>query len=203
MRTAVVLTVAYLCGAVPFANIAASLTRGVDLRTIGSGTVSGSSLFRVAGFAPLAVAGLFDVGKGTVGPLLAGLERPVLAAAAGGFAVVGHNWSCFLRGAGGRGVAPAIGALLVQAWPGAVVIGLGLAVGRVADQVGLGTFAAMTMLVPVLGVVGGRYDALAGLCVALPMVLKRLTGNRPLPTDARARVLRNRLLFDNDGEVAR
>ena len=32
-----------------------------------------------------------------------------------GLAVAGHNWSVFLRGAGGRGIAPALGATLVLA----------------------------------------------------------------------------------------
>ena len=74
-----------------------------------SGTVSGTSLFHVAGFGPLAVTGIADIAKATVGPLLAGRNRPVLAAFAGGAAIAGHNWSPFLQGAGGRGFAPSLG----------------------------------------------------------------------------------------------
>src|SRR5207244_1892983 len=97
---AVVLAAGYAAGAIPFSNIAARRARGVDLRAVGTGTVSGTALYRVAGFGPLALAGIFDVAKGAVGPVLAGRDRPVLAAAGGGLAVAGHNWSPFLAGAG-------------------------------------------------------------------------------------------------------
>ena len=52
----------------------------VDLRDVGNGTVSGTSLYRVAGFGPLALAGIADIAKATIGPLLAGSDRPALAA---------------------------------------------------------------------------------------------------------------------------
>ena len=95
------------------------------------------SLHEVAGFGPLAVAGVLEVAKGSVGPLLAGRDRPALAAVAGGAAVAGHNWSPFLRGAGGRGISPATGALLVSAPTGAAVLLGGLAAGRLARQTAL------------------------------------------------------------------
>jgi acyl phosphate:glycerol-3-phosphate acyltransferase len=197
------LAVAYLCGAIPFTNLAARRLRGVDLRSIGTGTVSGSGLYRVAGFGPLAAAGLLDLAKGMAGPLLAGPDRPVLAAVAGGAAVVGHNWSIFLRGAGGRGVTPALGALLVQAWPGTVVLATTLAIGRWLGHAGLGTFVGLVALVPTLAVLCGPHDAFAGSCVALPILVKRLAGNEPPSASERFRVLCSRLLFDNDGSAAR
>src|SRR5437763_12803090 len=119
-RPTVVLATSYLVGAIPFSNLMARRRRGVDLRTIGSGTVSGTSLYNVAGFGALALAGVCDVAKGSVGPLLAGRDRPGLQAAACGAAVAGHNWSPFLGGAGGRGISPAIGALRATAPAGAV-----------------------------------------------------------------------------------
>lgn len=202
MPALAVLAISYVCGAIPFANLAARWARGVDLRSVGSGTVSGSGLYHVAGFGPLAAAGLLDVAKGAVGPLLAG-DRPLLAGLAGGAAVVGHDWSIFLRGAGGRGIAPGMGALAVQAWPGVAVLAGGLGIGRLFGHAGLGTFIGLVALVPALGVLGGRQDAFAGLCVAVPIAFKRLAGNDALPASGRARVMRNRLLFDNDGESPR
>jgi len=188
---------AYLAGSIPFSQIAARLTRGVDLRTVGTGTVSGTGLYRVAGFGPLAVAGSLDVAKGAVGPLLAGRDRPVLAALAGGAAVAGHNWSPLLRGAGGRGISPALGALLVNGGEGTALLLTGLAAGRLVRRTSVGCFAAFLALGPVLAARRGRRGALAALAVLVPMVTKRITGNRP-PTGDRRRAYLYRLVFDED-----
>jgi glycerol-3-phosphate acyltransferase PlsY len=197
MSAFVVLVVAFVAGSIPFSNLAARLTRGVDLRTVGTGTVSGTSLFRVAGFPALAIAGILDVGKGALGPALAGGDRATLAAFAGGLAVVGHNWSPFLRGAGGRGVAPAVGALLVQAWPGAVLLLGGLVVGKMLRETGLGGFVVEVLLTPVLALLDGGAGALAGAAVAVPMLAKRVAGNgRPARADARTFL--TRLLYDRE-----
>jgi glycerol-3-phosphate acyltransferase PlsY len=197
-----ILLLSFAVGSVPTSNLVARFARGVDLRDVGGGTVSGSSLYRVAGFLPLAVAGILDIAKGAFGPLLAGSNRPVLAAVAGGLAVAGHDWSPFLRGAGGRGIAPAIGALLVNAWPGALLLVVALTVGRLVRQTGLVSFVAELALVPLLAVTDGRDGALAGAAIAVPMLLKRVLGNAPPePSDgARWRVYAHRLLYDHDPE---
>src|SRR5262245_25522168 len=197
----VVAGVAFAAGAVPFSNLAAKRRAGVDLRDVGTGTVSGTSLYDVAGFGPLAAAGVCDVAKGAVGPLLAGRNRPVLAAVAGGLAVAGHNWSPFLRGGGGRGLSPTIGALLPRAWPGGVVVLGRMAWGRFGRETRLGSFVAQWALVPVLGKLRGRDAALAGACVVLPMFVKRLTGNGP-PEPRDVATYARRLVFDNDAEHA-
>jgi glycerol-3-phosphate acyltransferase PlsY len=197
---AVVLASSYLAGAVPFSNLTARRTRGVDLRQVGNGTVSGTALYRVAGFGPLALGGVLDVAKGAVGPVLAGRDRPLLAAAASGAAVAGHNWSVFLGGAGGRGISPAMGALLAAAWPGTVVLAVGLAGGRLARHTALGSFAADLALVPVLAWSRGRAGAAAGAAVVAPLLAKRVTGNRPPPSPRRPGWWRSRLLYDRDPE---
>jgi glycerol-3-phosphate acyltransferase PlsY len=192
-----VLAAAFVAGSVPFSNIAARRQAGVDLRTVGSGTVSGTSLYRVAGFGPLAAAGVCDVAKGAVGPILAGRNRPVLAAVSGGLGVAGHNWSPFLRGSGGRGISPALGALGMTAWPGTLVVLGGMVLGRFVKATGLGTFIAQAALVPVLARTHGRRGALAGICVVLPMWTKRLAGNQR-PVDPSVRTYARRLLYDSD-----
>lgn len=202
MTDGLVVLAAFLAGSIPFSNIVARRTRGVDLRTVESGTVSGTSLYRVAGFGPLALAGVLDVAKGSVGVLLAGRgEHPVLAAVAGGAAVAGHNWSPFLRGAGGRGISPALGALLAWQWIGAVVLIAGLVGGRLARQTGLGSFVADVGLVPILALTRGSEGAWAGVVILVPMVAKRVLGNAP-PPDRRPASYARRLVFDNDGSVA-
>lgn len=185
---------AYLLGAVPFSNLAARRVAGVDLRTVGTGTVSGSGLYAVAGFRALAVAGVLDVAKGAVGPALAGDDpaRRAVAAAAG---VCGHNWSPWLGGAGGRGISPAIGALLVAAPAGAATLLAGLAGGRMAGETALGSLAADAALVPVAGRAHGRDGAVIAAAVLAPLVAKRLAGNG-VPERRRAYLWR--LLIDAD-----
>jgi glycerol-3-phosphate acyltransferase PlsY len=186
---------AYLVGSVPFSNLVAHWRTGRDLRQVGSGTVSGTGLYEIAGFGSLALGGSLDVAKGAVGPLLAGPGRPLLAALSGAAGVAGHNWSIFLGGHGGRGISPAIGALLVGNWPGAVVLLGGLAVGRTVRQTALTSLIADGLLVPVLAATRGRRGAAAGATIVIVLVAKRLVGNRA--ADDR-RVYGYRLLFDRD-----
>ena len=192
-----VVGLSFVLGAVPSSNVAARRTRGVDLRDYGVGTVSGSALYRVAGFGPLAVAGIVDVAKGAVGPLLAGPDRPVLAAVAAAAAVAGHNWSPILRGRGGRGIAPSLGALLARAWPGAALLGAGMVAGKVFRQTSAGAFVAEVALAPVLARWGGRDAALFGAAVALPMLAKRVLAESR-PDGDRGRAYVHRLVFDHD-----
>jgi glycerol-3-phosphate acyltransferase PlsY len=194
----VVLAIAFAAGTVPFSGLAAQLIAGVDLRRRGPGTVSGTGLYEVAGFGPLAIAGSLDVAKGAIGPLLAGRTRPRLAALAAAAAISGHNWSPLLGGAGGRGISPALGATLVVAPEGAVVLASGLGGGKLLHQTGFGCLVAMVGLVPVLVRRHGWRGVLTAACVSGPIVAKRLTGNEPPSGKSRERVLVSRLLFDRD-----
>ena len=194
----VVLVVSYLAGAIPFSNLMAKRRRGVDLRTFGSGTVSGTSLYEVAGFGALALAGICDIAKGAVGPALAGRDRPGLQAAACATSVAGHNWSPFLGGAGGRGISPAIGALGAAAPVGSAILLGGMTLGRLGGETAIGSLAADVALVPVLRRTDGQRGALAGAAVVVTMFAKRLAGNAPAPAQHKARTYLNRLVFDRD-----
>ncbi len=194
-----VVAAAFGTGAIPFSGILARLLRGVDLRTTGTGTVSGTGLYRVAGLGPLLVGGILDLGKGSVGPLLAGRRRPVLAAAAGSAAVVGHNWSPFLGGAGGRGISPAMGSMLVTGWQGSVHLLLSLIFGKLSSATSFGALLGYATLPAVMWRNRGSYGLLAALGVLTPMLAKRVAGNSPLPRDhTRSRTALTRLLFDQD-----
>jgi glycerol-3-phosphate acyltransferase PlsY len=199
MPQAVALVAAYVIGGIPFSNLMSRAVAGVDLRHAGSGTVSGTGLYRVAGLVPLIVAGILDVAKGAAAVVLAGSERPLLQAGAAGLAVAGHNWSPFLKGAGGRGVAPTLGALLVAAWPAPLLLLGFMIAGKAFDETGLGTFVGLLALVPAAGLVGGGPGAAAGIAVAVPMLVKRALGNAPSRHDP-ARLYLERMLYDRPGE---
>lgn len=200
-RPVAVVVLSYLAGSIPFSNLMARERADVDLRDVGSGTVSGTGLYEVAGFGALAMAGVADVAKGAVGPLLAGPDRPVLSAVAGAAGVCGHNWSICLGGAGGRGISPAMGALLVRDRPGAVTLMAGLSL-KAVDATGLGGFLADLALVPVLARTRGSAGALMGAAVVAPMLVKRLLGNRP-PARRDLATYATRLVYDRDESEGR
>lgn len=192
------LGLSYLVGSIPLSQVAAIVLRGIDLKTVGSGTVSGTNLYEVTGFGPLAAVGVLEVAKGAVGPLLAGRDRPELAALAAGAAVAGHNWSPFLGFAGGRGISPAMGATLVVAPEGTAMLAAGLGIGRLAGETALGCFAAILALPPALAARRRRPGLIAGLALAVPMLLKRVLGNGPPPPGRSAWTYLWRLLVDRD-----
>jgi len=197
VRALAAVGVGFVSGALPCSNWMARRVGGIDLRTVGTGTVSGSGLYEVAGFRPLAGAGILDVAKGAVGPALAGRQSAGVAAWAAGAAVAGHNWSPLLGGAGGRGLSPAIGALAVTAPVGSAVVLAGLAGGRLAGETALGTLVALAALVPVVRRVHGREAGWAATAVLVPMLAKRLAGNRR-PAHPGLAPYGWRLLYDRD-----
>lgn len=196
-----VLGAAWLAGTVPVAQLAARAWSGADLRRTGSGTVSGSALFAVAGFGPLALAGCAELGKGALGPLLAGRERPLLGACAAAGAVVGHDWSPWLGLSGGRGVSLVLGAGLVLTPPGAAGVLGGLVAGRLVRQSGLGTFLGLCAL-PLVARRPRGPGALAGAVLVTPVLAKRVLGNdMRLPRSPQ--VLVGRLVGDRDDWLTR
>ena len=107
----------YLLGAIPFGLLVGRLTRGIDLREYGSHRTGATNALRTLGLRAAALVFLLDVGKGVAAVVLSRMllaDDPQVewAAAVAGFAaIVGHNWSVFIRFTGGRGVATSAGAL--------------------------------------------------------------------------------------------
>jgi acyl phosphate:glycerol-3-phosphate acyltransferase len=194
-----VLAGSFLFGSVPFSGLAARLVAGVDLREKGTGTVSGTGLYEVAGFGPLALAGSLEVATGALGPLLAGRRRRALGATAAGLAICGHNWSPFLDGSGGRGISGVLGGTLVLAPEGTLVMAAGLGGGRLVRQSGLGCFLALITLFPLLTKRRGVLGLFTAFCLVTPVLAKRVLGNGGVSGEPLSpRVALSRLLFDAD-----
>lgn len=187
---------AYALGSIPFSGILARLTRGVDLREVDEGTVSGTGLYRVAGWKPLFVGGALDVAKGAAAVLMVDRSRPNVRTAAAIAVVAGHNWSPLLKGAGGRGISAALGSTVVHAPEATVALGAGLAFGKLAGQTGLGSFLAQAALPFTLARRGGR-GVLLGVGLAVVMWAKRLAGNRR-PEHPSVGLYVRRLVLDHD-----
>ena len=108
------LLLAYLLGSFPTAYLAGRLLRGIDIRSVGSGNPGMVNVYRQIGVAAALVVLAVDVAKGAgavyLASWLASSEWPMYGTALA--AVVGHNWSIFLRLRGGKGVATLLGVSL-------------------------------------------------------------------------------------------
>jgi glycerol-3-phosphate acyltransferase PlsY len=131
----VVLVTSYFLGSVP-AGYLAGKARGLDVRTMGSGNIGATNAFRVLGKTAGTVVLMADMLKGFAAarwaPLLAlylfpGAEpqREYLKLAAGVAAILGHNFTCWLKFKGGKGIATSGGVVLAWA-PLACVTALAL-----------------------------------------------------------------------------
>jgi glycerol-3-phosphate acyltransferase PlsY len=189
--------VSYVLGAVPFAFLIGRM-RGVDLRQVGSGNVGAGNLTRVVGVTAGTVAAILDGLKGLIPVLL--MRRygigPAVISMSGLGTVIGHNWSVFLRGRSGRGLAPSAGVLVgvdpsLIVWPGGWAVA-GWKVGG-----GLGGFIGWASL-PVVAVLFGKPApvVLAGLGLGLLMIFRRMQGNAGHVPGLRAAFYR--AIFDRD-----
>ena len=121
---------AYLLGSIPTAYLLVKRVARVDIRTIGSGNVGATNALRTAGKAVGAAVFILDVLKGTAAARLIplwvlGLDDSVLALACGLMAILGHNFPCFLKFQGGKGVATTIG-VIVGVAPSIAAVCLGV-----------------------------------------------------------------------------
>ncbi|MAT14927.1 MAG: acyl-phosphate glycerol 3-phosphate acyltransferase [Planctomyces sp.] len=112
---------AYLCGSLPFAYLVGKWIGGIDIRTIGSGNVGATNIGRTMGTRWGIFVLVLDALKGLLPvallPLLFSdpsnanfVHLKVIAAV---FAIIGHMCPVWLRFRGGKGVATALGVVLV------------------------------------------------------------------------------------------
>ena len=128
--------VAYLLGSIPTGYLVAK-SRGIDIRTVGSGNIGATNVFRIlgkpAGIFVLAVDALkgfvscYFVGPFVypllVGPLDSTSATHEFLQITGAFAILGHNYTCWLKFKGGKGIATSAGVVLALL-PSALAVSL-------------------------------------------------------------------------------
>lgn len=128
----VTLALSFLFGAIPFGVIFGSLLGKKDVRSIGSGNVGTLNVIRNLGLALGILTFVFDAGKGALFAylysqpgwlsILSDYGQPTQVIEAhcvwliGLSAVLGHCYSPFLKGKGGKGVATTFGAFGYISW---------------------------------------------------------------------------------------
>jgi glycerol-3-phosphate acyltransferase PlsY len=106
--------IAFILGSIPFGIIVAKI-KGVDLKKVGSGNIGATNVLRSLGKWPAFLTLFGDILKGTVAVAIGRFlgVGPVYEGLIGLSAILGHNFSIFLRFRGGKGVATGFGVLLV------------------------------------------------------------------------------------------
>jgi len=198
---------AYLWGGIPTSYLVARYKLGIDIRDYGSGNVGASNALSQIGKVTGILIGTFDcVGKGILPVLLARWLDQSLAiqVAIGMAAIAGHNWSPYLKLTGGRGVATALGLLVVFGlWPEYLIVGVVVGiVGRLLFRdSGFWTFVSLLAL-PVMAFLFHRPAEIIAMTLAIGVLLlaKRLmaNGEPPDPGIGRFHVCLYRILWDRD-----
>ena len=143
---------AYLLGSIPTGYLVAK-AKGIDIRSVGSGNIGATNVFRILG----KPAGIFvlvaDALKGFLAVWLTQEFSPHFNIAAGHLemhlilavvgAILGHNYTCFLKFKGGKGIATSAGVLMALA-PAAfvVVLTVFILVVFVSRYISLGSITA-------------------------------------------------------------
>ena len=105
----------YLLGSVPWGYIVYRIKTGRDIREYGSGKIGTSNMFRTSGkYIGFSVL-ILDCLKGGIAVLVTSnlIYNNWIIVLMWLLVVAGHNWSVFLGFKGGRGIAPALGSLLI------------------------------------------------------------------------------------------
>ena len=106
--------IAYILGSISFSYLFTKKIRHEDIREKGSGNAGTTNVLRNYGWGMGVLVFAGDVLKGLLAALIGMyLGGELGLCVAGVFAAVGHNYSCFLRFKGGKGIAATIGVLLI------------------------------------------------------------------------------------------
>jgi glycerol-3-phosphate acyltransferase PlsY len=148
---------AYLLGSIPTGYLVAR-AKGIDIRAVGSGNIGATNVFRMVGKTAGVFALIVDGLKGYAActwlcdwvlTLLGGptADTELYRILAGITAVLGHNFTCWLKFKGGKGIATSAGVFFALA-PLAVSIALGtwiivFALGRYVSVASLAAAVAL------------------------------------------------------------
>ena len=146
-----ILFLGYLFGSFPSGYLAGRITKGIDIRSLGSGSTGATNVLRHIGKRAAITVFLIDVFKGVLSILLAKylLLNDSLQIAVGLTTLIGHIWPVWLNWKGGKAVATGLGVFLGLSW-----------------QVGLATLGIFLLMITIFRIV-----SLASISAALSLPL--------------------------------
>ena len=160
-----ILLVSYLFGSFPSGYLAGRIAKGIDIRSVGSGSTGATNVLRHIGKRAAITVFVIDVFKGILPILLARyfLLNDSWLVAVGLSALIGHIWPVWLSWKGGKAVATGLGVFLGLSW-----------------QVGLGTLGVFIIVISLFRIVS-LASVSAALALPLIMYLSFKTTNISLP----------------------
>ena len=148
-----ILFLGYFFGSFPSGYLAGRITKGVDIRTLGSGSTGATNVLRHIGRRAAIAVFLLDVFKGILSILLAKYLgfNDSWQVAIGLSTLIGHIWPIWLNWKGGKAVATGLGIFLGLSW-----------------QVGISTLGVFILMIALFRIV-----SLASLTAAftLPLIM--------------------------------
>ena len=160
-----ILFLGYLFGSFPSGYLAGKITKGVDIRSLGSGSTGATNVLRHIGKRAAITVFCIDVFKGVISILLAKyfLLNDSWQVAIGLSTLIGHIWPVWLRWKGGKAVATGLGIFLGISW-----------------QVGLGTLGIFILIIALFRIVS-LASISASLALPIIMYLSFQSSNTSLP----------------------
>ena len=154
----IVVIIAYLLGSISFSVIISKKLAGFDVREKGSGNAGATNMLRSVGVKGAVLTLIGDCLKGVIAILVAVIvgkiaknaDKALLVQLAGIAVVLGHTFPIFFNFKGGKGVATALGVVLVTNWQiGLICLVFALVLMALSRMVSLGSVGAC-VLFPVL-----------------------------------------------------
>lgn len=123
-----IIILSYLVGSIPTSIIVCKAARGIDIRNYGSGNAGGTNVMRVLGWKHGLFVMVLDAMKGVLAVIVIARlfqgnmpfnnatpfdDFTLIQIIAGIAAVIGHVWTIFASFKGGKGIATALGMLLM------------------------------------------------------------------------------------------
>lgn len=125
----IIIILSYLVGSIPTSIIISKIVRGIDIRNYGSGNAGGTNVMRILGWKYGILVILLDAFKGAIAVIIIARlhyfgvlpfenvspfdDFTFVQIIAGISAVVGHIWTIFAGFKGGKGIATALGMLIM------------------------------------------------------------------------------------------
>ncbi len=165
---------AFAVGSIPFGVLVSRTFFATDLRQAGSGNIGAANALRTLGKRGAAAVLVLDMLKGFVPTLAAAYAGGTIAAALAALAaVVGHCWSPWLGGRGGKGVATLFGSLFALWWPAGIAFAVvWIAAIAAAGFASVASMIATVAMIPILWLGIGTPGIGYALAAAIVIVIR-------------------------------